>query len=344
MTPLGAINGSERLRGIDLISCDIPEVEDGDKQKGWKRFGYKDEKLPPLRAEVCAECQRGRRPGGGRKAPHEPHATTHSARMPSTHTEAMTACAELKSYLKFKEEHRSLEKLPPKKISEFRDVGEKSEKYREKVSQKGSTKDVQIPHFTLEPNHSHFIFADDGSLNFGTESKLRADVLSCFSVKQAAGEISGGKILQSIDDGITRMLVHKLKKGWENADIPPVDREVLRCKGVDCHRFIWADPVQTKCNVCLSNEAIKNKLQRNTSPAFEPIPRARVIALKHSVSNQFEGPIKIESNQEPNEIKKEIEKHEDALTRLRSKEHLDSFSDVYVKALILKSMLYNDFL
>ena len=84
---------------------------------------------------------------------------------------------------------------------------------------------------------------------------------------------------------------------------------------------------QTNCNVCLSNEAIKEKLQGNTSPAFESIPRARFVAFMHFFSHKLD-PSKIESNQEPHEIEKEIEKHKDALTRLRSKESLDSSPDV----------------
>ncbi len=54
MVPLGVINGSERLRGIDLSNlCDIADVKDMDKKKGWQRFGQDHEELPPLRAEIC---------------------------------------------------------------------------------------------------------------------------------------------------------------------------------------------------------------------------------------------------------------------------------------------------
>ena len=34
---------------------------------------------------------------------------------------------------------------------------------------------------SLDPNHSHFIFADDGSFEFGTETQLRADVECCLA-------------------------------------------------------------------------------------------------------------------------------------------------------------------
>jgi hypothetical protein len=278
--------------------------------------------------------------------------------------------------LKFKD--RSREVLPPKTFKEFQEAGEAAGMHRENRS----TKDARIPQCTLEPNHSHFIFADDGSLNYGTEFKLRADVLSCFSLKQAdvlsffkgvgvqhensqqMGEMRGGKnkILHRIDDEITRMLVHKLKRGWENAEISYVDREVSPCSGtlgstgVKCHRWIWKD--QTKCGVCLSNEAIKEKLKGNASPAPKSIDRASVIALKHFFSNQFKDPIKIESNQKIDEIekqikkhedlldeiKRQIEKHKDALTGLSPREGMDSSPDLYAKAQILKSMLYSNFL
>jgi hypothetical protein len=225
-------------------------------------------------------------------------------------------------YLNLKD--RSREALPPKTFKEFQEVGKASGEHRENRS----TKDVRIPQFTLEPNHSHFIFADDGSLDFGIEAKLRADVLSCFSLKQAdvlsyfkgigiqqMGKKPGAKnkILQRIDDRITRMH-YKLNKGWEKKEMPCP--EVHRCTGLDCHRYIWA--VQTKCVTCLSIEAIKEKLQH--SPAFKPIFRADALALMHFFSNQFKDPIKIESNQKLDEIEKQIEKHKDALKRLSSNE------------------------
>ena len=38
------------------------------------------------------------------------------------------------------------------------------------------------PGVELDPNHSHFIFADDGSMNkFMAETKLRADIESCIA-------------------------------------------------------------------------------------------------------------------------------------------------------------------
>ena len=54
MVPLGVINGSERLRGIDLSkACDVAEVKDMEKKKGWQRFGLDHEEFPPLRAKIC---------------------------------------------------------------------------------------------------------------------------------------------------------------------------------------------------------------------------------------------------------------------------------------------------
>ena len=58
MVPLGAINGSERLRGIDLSRCEtVTTVKDSDgkvsEPKGWQRFGYDHEKLPRFHVEIC---------------------------------------------------------------------------------------------------------------------------------------------------------------------------------------------------------------------------------------------------------------------------------------------------
>ena len=62
----------------------------------------------------------------------------------------------------------------------------------------------------LDPNHSHFIFADDGGLlNFGGETRLRADIESCVAGNFKMVGIdngSGGKILQRVDQGISAML------------------------------------------------------------------------------------------------------------------------------------------
>ena len=58
---------------------------------------------------------------------------------------------------------------------------------------------------------------DDGSLDVGIECKLRAEIESCVAANfggVGARQIgAGGKVLQKIDDGITRKLVNTLKKG-----------------------------------------------------------------------------------------------------------------------------------
>jgi len=72
-----------------------------------------------------------------------------------------------KKYLEFKKKYGSLKAPRPKTFKEFQEEGKISGQHRSKRS---------IPQCTLEPNHSHFIFADDGSLDHGTEAKLRADV------------------------------------------------------------------------------------------------------------------------------------------------------------------------
>ena len=249
-----------------------------------------------------------------------------------------------KKYLDFKKEHGSLEAPHPKTFKEFQEEGKISGQHRSKRS---------IPQYTLEPNHSHFIFADDGSLEFGTDAKLRADVESCVAgifkgvgVKQTG---AGGKILRRIDDGITRMLLKdKQNTGWENAEVevPPLPEnntecnttmndKVDRCQNEKCGGFFWgaqlAPPAQRLCEFCLRDAAIREKLRGNKSIAFESIPRVSVIALKHSFSHPQ--PIKIDSNQKSHEISKEIEKHRNVLESLRSMEYLDSNQlDLYDKA------------
>lgn len=67
----------------------------------------------------------------------------------------------------------------------------------------------------LDPNHSHFIFADDGGMTFGGETRLRADIESCVAGNFNVVGIdngSGGRILQHVDEGITRML-ETMEKG-----------------------------------------------------------------------------------------------------------------------------------
>ena len=69
----------------------------------------------------------------------------------------------------------------------------------------------------LDRNHSHFIFADDGSLDsFGMETGLRADIESCIAGNfRSIGVASGGtskRLLDKIDCDITAKL-KVLKKG-----------------------------------------------------------------------------------------------------------------------------------
>ena len=237
-----------------------------------------------------------------------------------------------KKFREFKEKHGST--THPNTFREFQELGQTSAVHRKKRSGNGAS----IPGIMLEPNHSHFIFADDGSLNFGTDAKLRADVESCIAgvfkgvgVKQTG---VGGKILQRIDDGITRMLVHKLKKGWEDCDLPLVpetnahadfkqELSIHRCKN-ECGRFVWGPPEvelgragsvaqeEPKCGFCLRSEAIKQKLRDSSPPAgCESIPCVDVSALRHALKE----PIIWDT--------KELDRHRDALKHLESKEYLE---------------------
>jgi hypothetical protein len=86
------------------------------------------------------------------------------------------------------------------KLDDFHEKSQLSAKERQKRGLSGSD---------LDPNHSHFIFADDGSIqNFGIEIKLRADIESCVAGNFRGVGVSkagtGGKILQRVDDGIVK--------------------------------------------------------------------------------------------------------------------------------------------
>ena len=86
------------------------------------------------------------------------------------------------------------------KLHDFHEKSQLSAKERKKRGLSGSD---------LDPNHSHFIFADDGSINnFGIEIKLRADIESCVAGNFRGVGVSkagtGGKILQRVDDGIVK--------------------------------------------------------------------------------------------------------------------------------------------
>lgn len=87
-----------------------------------------------------------------------------------------------------------------KRVEMFEEVSKLVEKERQK-------RDFFGVH--LDPNHSHFIFADDGSLNFGGETRLRADIESCVAGNFKMVGIDngkGGQILQRVDGGISKML------------------------------------------------------------------------------------------------------------------------------------------
>jgi len=90
-------------------------------------------------------------------------------------------------------------------FKDFLEIAEQSRRMRSGMHRQ----DVQA--FDIDPNHSHFIFADDGSLNLlpnSEDTELRAAVQSCVAgvfkgvgVRQTG---AGGKILQKIDDEIIR--------------------------------------------------------------------------------------------------------------------------------------------
>jgi len=139
-------------------------------------------------------------------------------------------------FIKLKDDHDVTWKVDSKvrKVEDFEEVS--------RICQHECKKRSMYDGSFLDPNHSHFVFADDGSLqNFGIETRLRADIerhhlrkvrsivtlnfiysgtdfeifFSCI-----AGNFRGigvseagirGKILQRLDDKISEMLIDEGK-------------------------------------------------------------------------------------------------------------------------------------
>ena len=97
----------------------------------------------------------------------------------------------------------------------------------------------------LDPNHSHFIFADDGGLlNFGGETRLRADIESCVAGNFKMVGIdngSGGIILQRVDQGISAMLENM------NQGRPWGPSALLACHVLPKERAVAQDDVAALC-------------------------------------------------------------------------------------------------
>ncbi len=147
------------------------------------------------------------------------------------------------------------------------------------------------------------------------------------------------------------MLVHKLKKGWEDCDLPLVPEKnaeanfkrkftTHRCETVNCGRFLWGLPEvefgsassvaqkQRKCEFCLRSEAIKQKLRDCSPPAgCQSILSVDVIALRHALRHALmhKEPIKWDAT--------EIDRHQEALKDLNSKEYLEMHPELDATAI-----------
>ena len=246
ITPFGAILGSEHLRGIDIGKCGTVDTKI-DKEKGWKTFGFDTECLPVidvtkgsdehLQQKVkeinerlvqgqlfCSKSTSGKILEHGqaylkKELSKAEKAVEDKEKLWQKFEEFKTRCA-----VDPGQEQESVE-VTGFKAKDFEEICQKSWKQREHLKLGGAA---------LDPNHSHFIFADNGSLGdqaFGIEVSLRADVESCAAgnfkgvgVKQTG---AGGKILQKIDDQIINMLTNPKEKGgesygWMNTNLPLV--------------------------------------------------------------------------------------------------------------------------
>jgi len=269
----------------------------------------------------------------------------------------------LKNWKKFQRLHPAEQKVR----QESKDPGLPLKDFLEKAEQSKMKRSGLngVEAFDIDPNHSHFIFADDGSLNFlpnSADTELRAAVQSCVAgvfkgvgVRQTG---AGGKILQKIDDEITKMLRPPEKegrgKGWKHATMPLVpeknaktDREMsrktLRCTNKknekeECGRFFWGPPVestsqqqqqtvtQTQCELCLRNEMIRELCLRN-----ERMIKSRG-EIRHSPASETFAPVQVHDLKHAITHKedqivwdvKEIQRYKDALKRYKSPEYLST--------------------
>lgn len=227
VTPLGVINGGERLRGIDvkrdkcnLTDEELREIKEkvGKETGSWKKYGYPE-------GRCCFDVMSGL--NAGKSMPKPAGIASFDAavafkpadRLPPIGLERSSTdvssnldgkiskeAKQLRDFLKEAEvDDKEIDQhghdIRTKRVEMFEEVSKLVAKERKK-------RDFFGAH--LDPNHSHFIFADDGGLlNFGAETRLRADIESCVAGNFKMVGIdngNGGKILHRVDGGISAML------------------------------------------------------------------------------------------------------------------------------------------
>ena len=210
---LGCLNGGEALRGIDMAK--IPDLtqdaKSKDSKKMWQKFGYDHPCIPILGAEwqhykewtedTCVDLK-------------TELAATESKLDKSRNSGSAENPKLLEASQKFLKQQ--LEEIKKKIQKDEESVDTWRKFFDEYALENGfenwddfvhlqqeserQRKARGIASVNLDQNHSHFIFAEDGGLNFGAETQFRADLESClagnFTGVGASQPGCGGKILQ----------------------------------------------------------------------------------------------------------------------------------------------------
>jgi len=168
IAPLGVISGCERLRGVDVERCPVPEeglIAQLGGKGSWRKYGYSEHRLPP--------CGYGY---GEHRQP--PCGDADVTRRYFEDAEKERQSAMLAGFLKncgveAKDRDKKGFDKKTKKFDLFLEMGKL-------VSKKRAERNMSCAY--LDPNHSHFLLADDGGLcNYGAETQLRADIESCIA-------------------------------------------------------------------------------------------------------------------------------------------------------------------
>lgn len=201
ITPLGIISGGERLRGLDVTRCPQPEdvIKELGKEGSWKKYGYSEDRLPPcdVDAEVTSKYfadvsqelqeklngivdQQGQSQGCVQQAVWKQQQEKVEKEIEKVEKERNEVRKMGENVRRFLEDYKvqpkdrdrkGFDKLT-RKLDLFQEMGKLVSKERAQRKLIGAQ---------LDPNHSHFIFADDGGFNFGAETQLRADIETCLA-------------------------------------------------------------------------------------------------------------------------------------------------------------------
>jgi hypothetical protein len=170
-----------------VTKCKEPEQTVTDGSGSWKKYGYEEDRLPPIGVEsevvtryyedkirALEEQMDGRECRVGTKAKLKEQVEE----LKKAQGEYVETAKKVQTFLAQKgiagadKDSQGLD-IKTKQFAAFEEMSKLLLKERTKRNFSGAQ---------LDPNHSHFIFADDGRLmNYGAETQLRADIESCIA-------------------------------------------------------------------------------------------------------------------------------------------------------------------